>query len=160
MGARDGAAQRVGERGIDAPRLGQMVERLRLIEAAHLHRPFHRLACASNGESAVFLLSNRQHAAVYLRCERAVDLDLVLAGCFALCQCRIIEERETHSALDLERALARQKYRRGMGIDTFDRRTPVGGGSLKKIDYRLLHVASHAALPPLHNLAPSPRLPP
>src|SRR6516164_5903496 len=132
-----------------------MVERLRLIKAAHLHRPFHRLACAGNGDGAVFFLGDRQHAAVYLWCERTVDLDLGLTGGLALCQCRIIEERKTHCAFDLECALARQKYRRGMGIDTFDRRTPVGGGALKKIDYRLLHVASHAALPRVTQFGPA-----
>src|SRR3974377_2549026 len=124
-----------------------MVKRLRLIEAAHLRRPFHRLACAGNGKGAVFFLRDRQHAAVYLRCERAVDLDLGLAGCFALCQCRIIEGRKSHCALDLERALARQKYRRGMGIDTFARRTPVSGGGLKKNDYPPFYVATYLAPP-------------
>ncbi len=49
----DGASERVGERGVDSFRLGQMIERLRLIEAPHLHRPFHRLTRAADGEGAV-----------------------------------------------------------------------------------------------------------
>src|SRR3974377_124318 len=147
MGARDGPAPRVGGRGIDAPRLGQMVERLRLIEAAHLHRPFHRLARAGNGKGAVFFLGDRQHAAVYLRCERAVDLHLGLTGGLSLFPGRKIEERKKHTALDLECALARQKYRRGMGINTFDRRTPVSGGGLKKNDYPPFYVATYLAPP-------------
>ena len=51
--ARHRAPERVGERGVDPSGLGQMIERLRLVEAPHLDRPFHRLTRAADGERAV-----------------------------------------------------------------------------------------------------------
>ena len=130
--------ERVGERAVDLLRVGQMIERLRLVEAPHLHRPFHRLAGAADGERAVFLARDRHRAAVDRRREGSIDLDLGRAGGLAPVERRIIEERKAHRALDLEGALAGQKYRRGMGVDSLDRRAAMGCGVAKKVDHRLL----------------------
>ena len=43
----------VGERGVDAAGIRQMIERERLVEAAHLDRPFDRLALPVERERAV-----------------------------------------------------------------------------------------------------------
>ena len=130
--ARHRPGERVGERTVDAARRGQMVERLRLVEAPHLHRPFHRLAVAADGERAVFLARDRHRAAINRRRIRSIDLDLGRAGGLALLKRRIIEERKAHGALDLEGAVAGQKDQCCMGVDSLDRHAAMGCGSPRK----------------------------
>ncbi len=133
-----GPPKRVGERAVDPLRVGEMIERLRLVEAPHLHRPFHRLAAAADGKHTVFRSRDRHGAAVDCGRVRVVYLELGRASGLAPVERRIIEERKAHGALDLEGALAGQKYRRRMGIDSLDRRAAVGCGVAKKVDHRLL----------------------
>ena len=145
MRFRHRAAERVRQPLIDLAALGQMVERLGLVEAAHLHRPFDRLAAAADGKAAG-PARDRHHAAIDRRRERAVDLDLGLAGRFALLQRGIIEERKTHRALDLERALAGKEYRGRMGVDARDRRAAVGRRSGQKFHDGLLRIVAHGVV--------------
>ena len=133
-----GPPERVGERAVDPLRVGEMIERLRLVEASHLHGPFHRLADAADRKRTVFFARDRHRAAVDCRRVGSIDLNLGGAGGTAPVERGIIEEREAHGALDLEGAVTRQKYRRGMGIDTLDRHAAVGCGGAKKVDRRLL----------------------
>jgi hypothetical protein len=51
-----------------------------------------------------------------LRRKWSVYFHLFIAGCFSFRQRRIIEVWETDGALDLQRAAAREKNRRRMGI--------------------------------------------
>ena len=44
-----------------------MIKRLALVEAAHLHRPFDRLAAATKRKRAIGLARDRKHAAIDLR---------------------------------------------------------------------------------------------
>ena len=115
-----------------------MVERLRLVEAAHLHRPFHRLTRAADGERAVAFARDRHGAAVDCGRKRTVNLKLGRAGGLAPVKRRIVEERKPHGALDFEGAVAGQKYRRGVGIDPLDRRAAISCGVAQKFDHRLL----------------------
>ena len=62
-----------------------MVESLRLVEAGHLDRPFHRRALAADGEVAVGLTRDRHDAAVDGGRIGAVDRDLGGAGGLAFC---------------------------------------------------------------------------
>ena len=59
MGGRHDAAERIGERRVDAALIRQMIEGRGLVEAAHLDRPFHRLAAAVERERAVCLARDR-----------------------------------------------------------------------------------------------------
>src|SRR5215510_15459327 len=48
-------ADRICERDIDTPRSGEMIERLSLVETAHLDRPLDRLTLAGNREPPIAL---------------------------------------------------------------------------------------------------------
>ena len=109
------AAERIGERRIDLARLRQSVERRVFVEAAHLERPFDRRAGAVEREPAAVLARDRDHAAVDVGRERSIDAKLGLAGFFALGECRIVQKGKAHGALDLQGALAGEKYRRPRG---------------------------------------------
>ena len=87
------------------PASARPVERRLLVEAAHLDRPFDRRAGAVEREPAVRRARDRHHAQIDLGRERPVDLELGLAGALALIEGRIIQEREAHGTLDLERAV-------------------------------------------------------
>ncbi len=58
---RHDAAQEVGQRGVDASLIRQMIEGERLVEAAHLDRPFDRLAAAPERVRSVRLARDRHH---------------------------------------------------------------------------------------------------
>src|ERR1019366_7271557 len=79
-------APRVGAHVVDPPRLGQMIERLRLVETPHLHRPFYRLTLTADGEHAVFRARDRHRAAVDCRRIGMIDLELGHAGGLAFGQ--------------------------------------------------------------------------
>ena len=111
----DDAAERVGQCVVDLAGRNEMIERLAVVEARHVDRPFHRLALAADRE-AIALTRNGDHAAIDSRRIGAVDLELGLAGRFAPFQRGKIQERKLHRAFDLERARACQKTGR-MGID-------------------------------------------
>src|SRR5262249_52432197 len=116
-------------------------ERRVLVEAVHLDRPFHRRAGAIELEGAVLLARDRHHAAVNLGRERPIDPKLRLAGALALGEGRIVEKRKAHRALDLQRAVAGEKYRGGMGIDALDRLAAMGRGVGEQREDRLLALA-------------------
>ena len=130
--AGDRAGKLVGQRVVDTPILRQMIERLVLVEAPHLDRPFDRLSGAVELQPAVGRARDRQHAPVELRGERPVDLQLRQAGGAAFGQGRVVEERKSHRALDLERAIPRQEHDRRMGVDASDLRPPWVDGSARK----------------------------
>ena len=129
---RHDAAEMIGERGVDAAGIRQMIERQRIVEAAHLDRPFDRLAAPVECERAVRRARDRHHPQIDLRRERPVDLKLRLAGGLALLQRGEIQKRKPHRALDLQRALAGQEYRGRMGVDPFDRGPPWVAGSASR----------------------------
>ena len=110
------SCQRIGQPAA----LGEAVERLVLVEPRHLDRPFHRLAGAVERERTIGLARDRHDAAVELRREGAIDVELGEAGGLAPVQCRIIEKRIFHRALDLEHKVAGEKDRGGMGVDAAD----------------------------------------
>lgn len=109
MRLRHRAPERIGECIIDPSRISQMIERLRLVEAPHLDRPFHRLARTTDREVAVGSLRDHHYAPVYRGRVGAVDLYFGLAGGPAFRQRQIIKERKAHGALDLEGALRPRK---------------------------------------------------
>ena len=92
MGGRHRAAEPVGERGIDAALLGEAVEGCRLVEPAHLDRPFDRLTGAVERQPSVRLARDRRHSAIDLGCKCPVDRKLRLARGLALFQGRIVEK--------------------------------------------------------------------
>jgi hypothetical protein len=134
----DHPAERVRQRIIDAPSLGEMIERLGLVEAAHLDRPFDHLAVTPDRKAAVGRTRDRHHAAIDLRGIALIDLDLGLAGDLALGERRKVEEREFDRALDLEHALAGEKHHRRMGIDALDFRAAMGRRIAEQRKHRLL----------------------
>ena len=121
VSGRHDAAQRIGERGVDASLARQMIEGEGFVEAAHLDRPFDRLAAAVERERAARLARDPHHPAVDLRRERTVDLELGFAGGLALFERGEIEKWKLDRALDLEGARADQKDRGRVGVDALDR---------------------------------------
>ena len=136
MRRRHRAPEGVGEAVVDAAGVGQMIERLGLVEAGHLDRPFHRLAVAADGEGAAAGARDRHDPLVDRRRERPVDLDLGLAGGLALFERGIVEKGECHRALDLEGAPAAQKHSRRMGVDPPHRLAAFGAA--EEVQHRLL----------------------
>ena len=128
MRGHDRAGERICELGIDTALLGEMIERLRLVEAPHLDRPFDRLAVAAEREPPVRPARDRDHPPVERGRKRAIDLKLGLAGGLALVERRIVEEREFHRALDLQRAFAGKEDRGRMGVDAGHLLPAVGRG--------------------------------
>ena len=59
---------------------------------------------------------------VDLRRELAIYPDLFIAGGFPLFQRRVVQERKSDRALDLQRAVALEKNRCRMGVDAMDMR--------------------------------------
>ena len=132
------AGKPIGERVVDALVVRQMIERAVLVEAAHLHRPFDRLAGAVEFQAPVSHARDWQHAAIELRGERPVDLQFRQAGGMAFGQCRIVEEWEPYRALDLERAIPRQEHDRCVGVDAPDLPSAMGRRIGKKGKYGIL----------------------
>ena len=112
----DGKRELGAERIVKLAALGDMVERIVLVEARHLDRPFDGFAAAVQGERTTGLARDRHDAAIKLRRKFAIDVEFRLAGGLALIQRRIIEKRVAHRALDLDGALAGQEHDRGMGL--------------------------------------------
>src|SRR5215211_2334245 len=115
-----GACPRAGERSVNASRIREMVERARLVEARHLHRPFHRRSATVERQPAVGFARDRHDTAVDFRRIGAVDLKLGLAGRLALLDRGEIEKGKPHRALDFEHALAAEEYYGRVGIDALD----------------------------------------
>src|SRR5262249_6219335 len=80
-------------------------------------------------------------AAVNLGRERPIDPKLRLAGALALGQRRIVQKGKAHRALDLQRAVAGEKYRGGMGIDALDHLAAMGRGVGEQRERRFLALA-------------------
>ncbi|WP_369682886.1 hypothetical protein [Rhodopseudomonas palustris] len=73
-----------------------------------------------------------------MRREAAIDLELLLAGGLAARQRRIVEEREPHCALDLQRAIPGQEHDGAVGIDPGGGRTAVRCRFRDKSEHLLL----------------------
>ena len=104
VGGRDRFRDGVDEGRIERTGFGQMIEGLTFVEAGHFDGKFDRRTWPSISSDPSLILRDRNDAMVDLRRELAVDPDLFVAGGFPLRQRRIIEERETDGALDLQRA--------------------------------------------------------
>src|SRR4030095_13756407 len=100
---------------------GKTVERLRLVEAAHLDGVPAGCAPAIERKPPIGLARNGHYAAIELGRIRAIDLDLGLARRLALLERGIVEKRELHRALELEHALAGEEQYARVGIDALDR---------------------------------------
>lgn len=135
---RNRAGELVRESDVDAGAVGDLVERLRLVETHHVDRPLHRLALAADGEPSVGLAGDGDNAVVERRGEGAVCLDFGLAGRLALRQRGKVEKRETHLPLDLERAVAGQEHRSDMGVDALHGQPAEGRGVADKRKHVLL----------------------
>ena len=122
------------------PSIRQTIERRVLVEAAHLDRPFDRLAVAAERETAVRLARDRDDAAIDLRRERLVDLKLGLARGLALRGGRIVEKRKLDRALDLVDALAGEEHRGRMGVDPPHLRAAMGRGIAQQREHLVLRL--------------------
>ena len=116
MRRRDIARQFGRERDIDAPRDGEVVERLRFIKAAHLENPLDGFTCAAQRERSA-ASDNRHEPQVNLRCEGTVSLDLGFKRRLAPRERGEIEKREFYGPLHLPGVSAGEKHRCGVGID-------------------------------------------
>ena len=142
----DGAAQLIGQRRINTAILGEMVQCLGLIEAGHLDRPFDWFSGATNGKPAVGGAGDGDDAAIKARGIKPVNLDLGRASRLAVFQRREVEKGKPHRALDLERTLAGQEHRGGMGVYARDGAAAMRGRVGEEIGDRLLWISGHTQL--------------
>jgi hypothetical protein len=134
---------RLGER---AP-LSQPVERLVLIEALEVYRPFHHLARAAEAEPAAGT-GDRHRAAIERRRIGAVHRNLGLAGPPALLQGRKVHEGKAHRALDLVDVIAREEDGRAVGVDALDRpRDAMSCGVGEESEHLVLQVCHGRSAP-------------
>ena len=120
------AAERIGEIVVDL--IHQVIERAVLVEARHVDRPFDRFAVAAECQPSIIGARDGNDAAIKFRRQPPVDLDLRCASGLALGERRIVEKRKAHRALDLQRAVAGEKYRGRVGIDAPDFLKPAAIG--------------------------------
>src|SRR3954452_3641467 len=115
-----------------------MIERLCLVEAAHLDRPFDRLAFAAYREPSIGLARDRNNAAIELGRIGAIDDNLGLAGGLAFIERGIVEKRERHRSLELEGPLAGEEHHARMSVDALDRCSAMGGRIGEECEDRFL----------------------
>ncbi len=150
VGRSDRAREAVRQRKVDGAVIGETIERLGFVEAAHLDRPFDGLAPARKRQHTIGLARDRDDAEIELRCKRPVGFDLCGTGDFSLFQRGEIQERKAHRALDLVGALPGQKHDGRMGIDTAHASAAVRRRSSQKREHAflgLLGVAHFNGLP-------------
>ena len=138
MGSQDYIGNGNREGWIDRPGGSDTVERLLLIEPHHFDRPFDRGTRSVDFKSPVGIARNSNNAAVELRRIAGVDLQFLLAGALALLQRRIVEEGQPNGALDLQCAVAAEKYHGGMGVDALAALCRTKAGPIEEIEHALL----------------------
>src|SRR5262245_37842799 len=129
-------AEPVGEFAIDTAALGDTIERLVLVEAQHLDRPLDRLTLSVERETAIGLARDRNDAAVNVRREGAVHLELGRACRLTFLQRGVIEKGKAHRTLDLEGVIAGEKHRRGVRIEALDVAPAMGRGVAQEVENR------------------------
>jgi hypothetical protein len=117
VGRGNGAGEAVRQREFDSAMVGETIEGLGLVEAAHLDRIFDGLARTPDRQCTARLARDRDDTAIDCGRKRAIGIDLGDAGLPALFQRREIQERKTHRTLDLVGALSGQEHRGSVGID-------------------------------------------
>ena len=140
MSCRDTARELVRHREIDPACVGEAIERLRLVEAPHVDRPLDRLTLAGKRVGTVGTARHRDDAAVKLRREGPVGLDLGEAGGLTLLERREVEEGKADGALDLEGALAGQEHDPGVGVDAVHGDAAISRRTSKKRKHVVLRV--------------------
>jgi hypothetical protein len=90
--------------------------------------PFHGRAFPAKRQLAVGFARDGHNPEIDFGRIGCVDRKLGVAGLLALGERRIVEKRETHRALDLERTLAGEEHRGRVGIDALYVLAAVGRG--------------------------------
>src|SRR5262249_22575720 len=83
MSSCHGVCEHLDQPRVEATRVGQVIERLRIVEAMHRQHPLDRCTLAAERERTV-ASHDRHHLAVDLGCERPVGLDFFQERGFAL----------------------------------------------------------------------------
>ncbi|MSQ41871.1 MAG: alpha/beta hydrolase [Dehalococcoidia bacterium] len=104
----------------------QAVERAIVGEAAHLHRPLHRLALALHGEAAGGRAHDRRHAKIDIEREAAVKLHLGAAEALATLERELADEAEVDGLLRLVDQLTGEEDVRDMRLPQLDGGRMVG----------------------------------
>jgi hypothetical protein len=139
---------------IELALLGKMVERLRLVEAAQMNRPFDNVTVRSTKRQPARTAPDRHCAEIEVRRIGFVDGDLVLAGGAALFQRRKIHERKEDRPLYLVGVGAGEKNDGAMRVDPRNRSLKsIGRGIGEKgedlaLIFRRVHAALHGAAEP------------
>ncbi len=111
-----------GNTEIEFAPLGQTIKRLRLVEPAHVDRPFDDRAFRASKAKSARVAPDRHRAEIEIRRIGAIDGDFVFASSAALFEGRKIHEREENGALDLVDIATSKKNHRAVRIDAFYRR--------------------------------------
>ena len=117
----DGAHHLRQQRRRQLASIGHVVERLPLVEAAHVHDPLDRLAGAAELQ-ALLAAGDRHGPEINRGGVGSIDRDLRLAGRLAPGERGEVHEGEAHGALDLVGVLAGQEDDRAMRVDADRRR--------------------------------------
>ena len=141
--------QRVHERDIEPPSLGETIEERVLIETHHLDQPLDRRTLAANRKRTVRFAGNGTHATVQRRRRPAVQPHLSLARDAPQVDRGEIHVVVTDGAFEFERPIARQPYDADVRVDALDgsRAQAVRLRRREEGDDLILLVGPHSGLP-------------
>ena len=115
-----------------------MVECLVLIKADHFDGPFHRRAGTVQDKAAIRFTGDCDNTTVKPRRKPPIDFKLGCASGFAFFQRRVIQKRKLDGALNLEGALAYEKYDSSVGVTAPDRDVSKRGRRAQQLENRIL----------------------
>jgi hypothetical protein len=95
---RDGVGDAFNQTGLGRTGLRKTIKGLALVKAVHFDGIFDRGTVAVDAQGPVVTLGYRNHAAIDLRRERPVDVQLRFAGSLAFRQRRIIQRQSERRA--------------------------------------------------------------
>ena len=148
MAVEHGIGDGLGQVRVDSSRRSDAAQQRRLVEAAHVHRPFDDLAVAAERERAVGRAGDRHAAEIDLGREPTVDLHLARAGRPALLERGEVHVGKANRALDLPGVLAGEEHQVAVRLQAIDLRH-VGVGrrvGQERDDGRLVSVLGDASL--------------
>ncbi len=110
--------RRLADKGrFEPPSPGELVQQRAVFEPSHDHDPVERRPIPAQPHLSVREAGHRQHPLVERPGEAPVQLELGLAGRAPLLEAGEVDERQTHSALELVDALPAQEDVRQVGAD-------------------------------------------
>ena len=132
MIAGDHVGERLGELVRERPLFLTVAQHRLLRKAAHVHRPFDRLALAAELQASLGPADDGHQAEIHVGRVRPVYLHLADGGVVARFEGREIDEAQVHALLDLVGVLPGEEDASDVRLDDVDRPFAVGRGILEE----------------------------